>query len=40
MEAVVLGAGIGGMSCAALLAHNGYNVKIIEQNPSFGGKAG
>lgn len=40
MEAVVLGAGIGGMSCAALLAHNGYNVKIIEQNSSFGGKAG
>lgn len=40
MEAVVLGAGIGGMSCAALLAHNGYKVKIIEQNSSFGGKAG
>jgi phytoene desaturase len=40
MEVVVLGAGIGGMSCAALLAHNGYNVKIIEQSSSFGGKAG
>ena len=40
MEVLVLGAGIGGMSCAALLAHNGYNVTVLEQNPSYGGKAG
>ena len=40
MKVLVLGAGIGGMSCAALLAHNGYNVTVLEQNPSYGGKAG
>ena len=40
MEIVVIGAGIGGMSCAAVLAHNGFDVKILEQNSSYGGKAG
>ena len=40
MKITVLGAGIGGMSCAALLAKNGFDVTIIEQNSSFGGKSG
>ena len=40
MKITILGAGIGGMSCAALLAKNGLDVSVIEQSTSFGGKAG
>ena len=40
MEVIVLGAGIGGMSCAALLANSGHSVTVLEQNYSYGGKAG
>ena len=40
MKITVLGSGIGGMTCAALLAKNGFNVTVIEQNSSFGGKSG
>ena len=40
MEVNVLGAGIGGLSVAALLAKNGFKVNVIEQNDSPGGKAG
>ena len=35
----ILGSGIGGMSCAAVLANNGFEVTILEQNNYFGGKA-
>jgi phytoene desaturase len=40
MEVNVLGAGIGGLSVAALLANNGFKVNVIEQNERPGGKAG
>ena len=36
--ALVLGAGIGGLSTAAQLAYNGYSVTILEKNTSPGGK--
>lgn len=34
----VIGAGIGGLSCAALLAHSGKSVAIYEKNERVGGK--
>lgn len=37
-SAVVLGAGIGGLSAAVRLASAGWRVTILEQNPSVGGK--
>ena len=39
MKVYILGSGIGGMSCAAFLSHNGFDVTILEQNSYFGGKA-
>lgn len=39
MKVYILGSGIGGMSCAAVLANNGFEVTILEQNNYFGGKA-
>ena len=39
MKIFLVGSGIGGMSCAATLAYNGFDVTIIEQNDYFGGKA-
>ena len=39
MKIFVIGSGIGGMSCAATLSYNGFDVTIIEQNDYFGGKA-
>jgi len=36
----VLGAGIGGLVCACLLAKKGYKVTVIEQSREVGGKAG
>lgn len=39
MKIFIIGSGIGGMSCAATLAYNGFDVTIIEQNDYFGGKA-
>lgn len=39
MKIHVIGAGIGGMSCAAVLAKNGFEVVVLEQNDYFGGKA-
>ena len=39
MKAYILGSGIGGMSCAAFLANNGFDVTVLEQNSYFGGKA-
>ncbi len=35
---LILGAGIGGLSAAIHLAARGYNVTILEQNPTVGGK--
>ena len=40
MNIFIVGSGIGGMACAAVLASKGINVKILEQNNSVGGKAG
>jgi phytoene desaturase len=40
MKVNILGAGIGGLSTAALLAKNGFQVNVIEQNSYPGGKAG
>ncbi len=34
----VIGAGVGGLTCAALLAHAGRRVTVFEKNPSVGGK--
>ena len=39
MKIHIIGAGIGGMSCAAVLAKNGFEVVVLEQNDYFGGKA-
>jgi phytoene desaturase len=39
MKIFIIGSGVGGMSCAATLAYNGFDVTIIEQNDYFGGKA-
>jgi phytoene desaturase len=36
---IVIGAGIGGLATACLLAKKGYDVKIIEKNNSTGGRA-
>ncbi|MFL2588941.1 MAG: phytoene desaturase family protein [Parvicellaceae bacterium] len=40
MNIFIVGSGIGGMACAAVLASKGINVKILEQNNNVGGKAG
>ena len=39
MRIYILGSGIGGMSCAAALANNGFDVTILEQNSYFGWKS-
>lgn len=39
MKVYIIGSGIGGMSSAAVLAKNGYEVVVLEQNKYFGGKA-
>ncbi len=38
-DAIVVGAGFGGSSCAALLAKRGLNVLLLEKNARAGGKA-
>jgi phytoene dehydrogenase-like protein len=38
-DAVVIGAGLGGLTAAALLAKTGRNVKLIERNHAIGGAA-
>jgi len=38
-NAVVVGAGFGGLAAAALLARVGFNVKILEKNDQIGGRA-
>ena len=37
--AVVIGAGFGGLSAACLLAHNGWEVTLVEKNAEIGGRA-
>ena len=36
---IVIGAGIGGLSAAALLARDGFQVKLLEKNEQTGGRA-
>ncbi|HPI91807.1 MAG TPA: FAD-dependent oxidoreductase [Deltaproteobacteria bacterium] len=38
-DAVIIGAGYGGMGIAALLAHAGMSVVVVEQSPLVGGRA-
>ncbi len=38
-DVIVVGAGYGGATCAALLAGRGYRVAVIDKNPAPGGKA-
>ncbi|MCP3029318.1 NAD(P)/FAD-dependent oxidoreductase [Halobacillus sp. A5] len=37
-QAIVVGAGLGGMSAAIRLSSDGYDVKLLEKNSSLGGK--
>ncbi len=39
-DAVVIGAGVGGLCSAALLAHRGYKTLLVERRPSVGGRWG
>ena len=39
-RAVVVGGGVGGLACAARLAHAGWAVEVLEQAPTVGGKLG
>ncbi|HWJ84848.1 MAG TPA: FAD-dependent oxidoreductase, partial [Cellulomonas sp.] len=39
-RAVVVGAGIAGLATAALLAREGYQVDVLEQRDTIGGRAG
>jgi phytoene desaturase len=39
MEAIIVGSGFGGLSLAALLAKEGYGVRVIEKNEQPGGRA-
>ena len=36
---IIIGAGIGGLSLAALLAHRGFTVRVLEKNHAPGGRA-
>jgi phytoene dehydrogenase-like protein len=38
-DVLVIGAGIGGVVCAALLAHRGVEVLLLDKNSAVGGKA-
>src|SRR5690606_31661883 len=37
---VVIGGGVAGLATAALLAHDGHDVEIVEKNDELGGRAG
>ena len=36
-DAIVIGTGMGGSACGALLAKHGFKVLILEKNPRIGG---
>lgn len=36
---VIVGAGFGGLACAALLGRRGFRVTLLEKNPALGGRA-
>lgn len=40
MKTVIVGAGFGGLSAAALLAQQGVDVEVVEKNEQVGGRAG
>ena len=37
-EAIVIGSGIGGAAAGALLAHEGWKVRVLEKNNIIGGR--
>src|SRR5689334_18941740 len=39
-QVVVIGAGVGGLSAAARLAHAGYSVEVVEKAATPGGRCG
>ena len=39
-KVIVIGAGMGGMACAARLASKGHSVQVLEHNETWGGKLG
>ena len=36
-KCVIIGSGLGGLSCGAILAKNGYDVTVLEQGNQIGG---
>ncbi len=36
-DILIIGSGLGGLSCGAILSKNGYNVCVLEQSPKIGG---
>jgi all-trans-retinol 13,14-reductase len=36
-KVVIIGSGLGGLSCGVLLAKNGYDVTVLEQGAQIGG---
>ena len=36
-KVIIIGSGLGGLSCGAILAKNGYDVTVLEQGVQVGG---
>lgn len=36
-KCIIIGSGLGGLSCGVILARNGYDVSILEQHYQIGG---